>query len=386
MRIPMTLGLCLMIASPAVAEDAIKIGAAVGLSGWIVPYDQPALRGAEMAIDDINAAGGVLGRKLELIKADTKSDQAQSARAGLQVLDEGAAMVLASCDFDFGGPAASEANDRGVVSFSLCAGDYKFGVAGIGPFAYTMTTTGAVEGYAAAEWAATKGWKNAYVLLDDTIQYTKTLCGSFEENAKNVPGLTIVGKDTFKNSDPSISTQITRLEGLSPAPDFVYLCSYAPGAIMAIRQLRSAGIDIPILASGSMDGDFWKESVKDLKNFYYDTWASMYGGNADPRVDKFFVDYKARYGEAPTTALATFGYAAVEIWAKAVAKAGTVEGDKVRQALDTMVDEPTMGGPTTFTDQIHYGMIGRDLIMMEVQDWNRTVLGPFRPKNLPKLQ
>ncbi|MGE3308274.1 MAG: ABC transporter substrate-binding protein [Rhizobiaceae bacterium] len=371
--------------APAAAEDTIKIGAAVGLSGWIVPYDQPALRGVEMAIADINAAGGVLGRQLELVLSDTKADQAQAARSAIELLDGGAEMLIASCDYDFGGPAASEANDRGVVAFSLCAGDHKFGVSGIGPFAYTMTTTAAVEGYAAAEWAASKGWGKAYVLLDDTIQYTKTLCGAFEENAGKVDGLDVAGKDTFKNGDPSISTQITRLQGMSPQPDFIYLCSYAPGAITAIRQLRSAGVDLPILTSGAMDGDSWKDSVANLKDFYYDTWASMYGGNADPRLDKFFVDYKAKYGEEATTSLAIFGYAAIEIWAKAAEKAGTLEGDKVRQTLDGMADEPTLGGLTTFTDKIHYGMIGRDLVMMEIQDWKRTVLGPFRPKNLPQL-
>jgi len=113
------------------ADDAVVVGGAVALSGFIAPYDDPH-KGAILAIDELNAAGGVLGKQIKWVAADTKSDPAQGANAAIDVLEQGAQLVIVTCDYDFGSPAAITAQSRGVMSFSLCAGDPKFGVQGIG--------------------------------------------------------------------------------------------------------------------------------------------------------------------------------------------------------------------------------------------------------------
>src|SRR5688572_21594070 len=90
----------------AQGDKPILIGAAVARSGWMTMYDDGPYKAVQLAIEDINARGGVLGRKLELITADTKTDPAGSARAAAEVLEKGASLVITSCDFDFGGAAA----------------------------------------------------------------------------------------------------------------------------------------------------------------------------------------------------------------------------------------------------------------------------------------
>ncbi|MEM6440573.1 MAG: ABC transporter substrate-binding protein, partial [Pseudomonadota bacterium] len=97
----------------AAAEDEVIIGFAASYSGWMQAYSQPSTNAALIAIDDINAAGGLLGKQLKPVFADAKTDRAESAKAGQQVIAEGAAMLAVDCDYDFGAPAALAAQNAG---------------------------------------------------------------------------------------------------------------------------------------------------------------------------------------------------------------------------------------------------------------------------------
>ena len=100
----------LVSAEAARAEDKpIVIGFATATTGWIAPYDN-GVKAAEMAIEEINAKGGLLGRKLVSVYSDTKSDRAQGAKAGLDVIQKGADLVVVTCDYDMGAPAGLAAS------------------------------------------------------------------------------------------------------------------------------------------------------------------------------------------------------------------------------------------------------------------------------------
>ena len=94
-------------AAPAQAST-IKIGAALCLTGIQAPLDEPALKGAQVAVDEINKKGGVLGKQLELINLDCKSDPVTTGNVAVQLIDQGAKAIIAPSDFDFGGPASRE--------------------------------------------------------------------------------------------------------------------------------------------------------------------------------------------------------------------------------------------------------------------------------------
>ena len=166
----------------APTAEPLVIGAPVAESGWLAAYDGPPMEGVRIAIDEFNAEGGILGRQLELVTADTKTDINLVATAGIELLEQGIEFMIASCDFDFGAPAAIEANDRGIVAMSACAGSMKFGPEGIGPFAFTMSSPAATQGAIMAEWAyAEKGFRTAYVLEDPTIDFEKQACAGFRQ-------------------------------------------------------------------------------------------------------------------------------------------------------------------------------------------------------------
>lgn len=352
--IPAGLALCAATAGLPAAADTVKFGLVMPYSGWFQPIDASTVNGAMLAIKEINATGGVLGQEIEAVSFDNKSEPLLGADGALEVIGKGAKAIIVPSDFDFGAPGAFVAQQNGVISFSG-ASDPKFGVGGIGNLAYSLSTASQAQGALLAEWAfEQQGWKTAYVLLDDTIAYTKSLCGSFADRWKDLAGdAGLLGNDTFLNGDPTIAAQVSRINGLAAKPDVVMLCSYAPGGPSAIRQLRAAGLDQPIMTGESMDGDYWAGTVPGLSNFYVVNFGSFYGDDSDPGIADFFARYQAEYGQRADVSYALRGYSMVQAWARAAEKAGSVEAAEVAKVLDTFADEPLAVGPTTFTPDLH---------------------------------
>src|SRR3954454_11488578 len=235
------------------ASGPIKLGFAIGETGFMAPFDNPAKIAAEFAMDDINADGGAAGRKFTETVANQKSKPELSGDAATQVLGDGANVVVTSCDFDQGSPAALVAQNQGVLAFSTCAASTAFGPQGIGPLAFTMATAAPAEGATMAEYAFNdRGWKNGVTLLDDTIEFDKQSEYGFENRFNDLGGK--LDNETFKQGDQSIASQINAIKQADP--DFIYLASYMPGGASAMKQIRAAGIDVPILADEDVDGDY----------------------------------------------------------------------------------------------------------------------------------
>lgn len=344
----------LALAAPAQAED-ITIGFAIAKSGWMEAYDTPAATAAKIRIDEINAAGGLLGRKIAIVEADTRTDRAGAAKAGLDLLDQGAQMMIVSCDYDFGAPSALVAEGEGMISFFLCAEDVKAGIQGVGPLSFSSSVLAPVQGATMAEWAhAKREARAAYVLEDTFIEYNKGICTGFEWMFPQLEGAAIVGRDSFKNDDASIAAQITRIKSLDTPPDVIMLCSVMPGAAAAVRQLRAAGIDAPILNGSAVDGSYWLDATPGLSNFVLPVQGSIHGDDPRAEVEAFNRAYEAKTGARPASQYAYPGYVLVDLWAKAVERAGTVDGAAVTAELEKMSDEPTAFGPRSFSSELHH--------------------------------
>ncbi len=339
---------------PAAAADDIVIGFSVALSGPIQAYDGDSTRMAKLFIDQTNEKGGLLGKKLRAVDADTKSDRAEGAKAGLAVVQAGAVMAFVTCDYDYGAPAALQAQRAGIISVFLCAEDPKAGILGVGNLSFTASGAAQLQGAVLAKWAVEKkGWKNGYVLLDDSVEYDKSVCAGYDW-IYPMKGGTIVGRDSFKNGDASIASQVTRLATAirEKKVDNVMLCTYDPGGASAIRQIRAAGIDVPILSGSSMDGNYWLAAVPNLKDFYIAVQAAVVG-DPRPEVTALADAFKAKYGSLPASQYAFPVYAFLQLWAKAVTEAGTTDPKAVAAKLETFENVPTVLGPRSFTNKLH---------------------------------
>src|SRR5262245_52474095 len=256
---------CLMLASGCgggegdsatpTGEGPIVIGTANSLTGALAPFETAINDGMAVAVADINLAGGVDGRQLELVHVDAKSDLDLSATAALEVIEKGADVVVPICDADFGAPGARAANEKGVLAIT-CAGAPGIGRQVIGPLTFNTYAGAPTEGAVSAEFAYQgQGWRSAYLMCDQQFEYMKVLCSSFETRWRELGG-SVVGEDTFLQTDPSVAAQVTRFRNASQ-PDVLFLGSY-PGGSPVLKDLRAA-FDGPILLAAAFSGTFWLE-------------------------------------------------------------------------------------------------------------------------------
>src|SRR6202790_5305659 len=342
----------------------IVVGFATASSGFMQAYDKPAQDAAMIRIDEINKAGGLLGRQIKVVAVDTKTDRAEGAKAGLEVIDKGADLVIVSCDYDFGAPAALAAQAAGKVSFFLCAESIKAGIQGVGPNSFSASVLAAVQGATMAEWSYTKkNSRDYYRLLDNWTEYNKGICDGFDYMLPKLKEAKLVGSDTFKNDDTSIASQITRIKNLPKEPDAIMLCSMMPGVVSAIKQIRAAGIKSMILNGSGVDGSYWLKAVPDLSNFFVPVQSSIYGDDPNPKVTEFNKKYKAVTGGDPSSQYVYPGYVLIDVWAKAVERAQTTDTEAVVAELEKMNNEATLFGPRTFSKDLHHQNQGRYLIV-----------------------
>jgi len=368
------------------ADDEVVIGFAIAESGWMNAYDGPPLIGAMMAIEEFNAQGGILGKPIRAVVADTKTDAVQGAKAGTEVVAKGAHFMVVSCDYDMGAPAATVANDNNMISISFCASDAKMGVQGIGPYAFTMNGPGQVEGAKAAKFAWDQGMRKGYALLDASIEYNKSVCHGFLEYWKKLGG-EVVGVDTFMQEDPSIASQITRYKQAASEkgePEVLALCSYVPGAVSAIRQVRGAGINAAIVSGDAMDGHYWAEGVPGLSGHYAVTFGSIYGDDPRPEVNEFFARYREQHGE-PDTSFPLNGYSVIQALKVAAERAGSLDSDAVLAELNKFDKEPLLWGETTFTPDMHIDMF-HVMTIVQIQDGKGSFADRVSMDDPPALQ
>lgn len=376
-------------ASPARVHgqsNPIVIGMPIALSGFINFYDGPFQTGAQIAVDDINKQGGLLGRPLKIVTSDTKSDINQGTRAAIDVVNKGAQFILPTVDYDFGGAAAREAQKRGLIAVST-AGNVLFGKSGIGDKLFNLFQATPTEGAVLAEFIYNNlKLRHPYVLLDTTISYDRDLCRYFNQRWSQLAGAnSLAGQDTFQNSDTSIASQLTRLKQAKTQPDAIVICSYPPGGATAIRQLRGAGITQPIVTGDSFDGPFWLSAVPNEANTYVATTGIPTPGR-DPNAARraFFAKYKLKTGkDAPDGNHALAGYAAVQALAIAIKRAGSTDSDKVQAQLEKFHNENLVIGPTTWTPDCHVSL-GAPFEIAKMVKGTMKYVTTIKPTQVPK--
>lgn len=334
LAILVALSLVLTACGAAGQEDTIKIGAALCLTGIQAPLDEPALKGAQLAVEEINKKGGVLGKQLELINLDCKSDPVTTGNVAIQLIDQGADAIIAPSDFDFGGPASREAQKAGLVGISPAASSPLYGSDALGDKQFTMSMWNTTMGAAAAQHAREQGWDTAYVVTDDFIQYTKDL-GEYFTLAWEDGGGTIVYQEKYTQGAADFSAQLARMKALPEQPDFYYISSYMPDLGLIIRTMREAGITAPIIGGDSYDDPGLFQAIgpeygNDIV-FATHTWVSP---DTSPQMAEFLQAYEAKFGGPPEAMWAATGWDVVNILAGAMEKAGTTDGAAMAKAME----------------------------------------------------
>ena len=322
-------------AEEASAEEPIVLGAVFNATGWMATYDQLPRGAALIAIEDINQAGGVMGRPLELIELDGKTDPAVVGNAARQLIEQGADIIIAPCDFDIGGPASQAAQEAGLVGVSTCATSPLYGSQALGDMQFTVGMWNNIMGAAMAEYGYKElGWQTAYVVSDTSIDYSVSLGDYFAEHFAALGG-EVLGRDTFTAGDEDFSAQIQRINSLETEPDVLYITGVMPDLGTILRQIRAAGIETPMAGGDTYDNSelFALLGPEQGNNIYMATH-SWLGPEVGDEMTRFIDLYKAEYGEPPSSAFIVMGWDTVKLLAEAVESAGTTEGAALADTME----------------------------------------------------
>jgi branched-chain amino acid transport system substrate-binding protein len=346
----------------AESGEPIVVGISAAKSGALEPYDRQGAQMLQMRLEEINKEGGVLGgRKFKVQWLDTESDRPRAGTNARQLIDEGADVIIATCDFDFAFPALQAAMESEVLGMALCASaPIVANPETVGETGGSMGQGADAEGVAMANFLAEEhpDMKSAYIFTDTFLQYNKETASYFKAQWKEL-GNEICGEDDFVGDESlNLAPHITRLRGVVDQCDVVYVGSIVPAGAQLVRAAREAGIDTTFATNVAVNGTTVGEvagRVSGLYSMSHSCLPSYCDGARDEIVD-IADKFEKRWGSAPVESYSIVPYDLGTAIAQAIDKAGSTDGKEVADALfnqDLVFDTVVPPGRKQFTPECH---------------------------------
>ncbi len=356
--------------------EPIKIGYVGDFSEIYSFYDIPIREGAHFAIDEINAEGGVLGRKLELIARDGKNDQEESVRAAEELLTDRGINYMIGTTSDPFLAIGTLACQHGVP---ISTGDSTAPtlVQDIGDCAYQIVMSDNVQGAVAGEYAAKKGYKTAFLLGSTEIPYTKNLPRYFSEAFEKAGGK-VLRREEFRIDAGDYSAQVTKIRNFSPRPDVIFTPMFVPDTPVFMRELRAQGVDIPVVSTDGNHDPSLLKAGKAVEGMVFTTHALPRPGT---KLSDFFDRYREKTGKEPSSVVTAVGYDEIQFVKAALEKAGSADPQALMQALGrTSIDGLT--GKITMDPETRHAQ--KPVTVVEVNNGKFSFADQFFPQFVPE--
>jgi len=369
----------------------ILIGISAAKTGILAPYDLQSGQLFQMRINQIDKAGGVLGKQIKVEWIDTKSDKPTAAANANELISKGAVVIIATCDFDFSFPAINAARSHKVPGIALCASSPKVATPAIvGPYGGSMGLGSDAEGGTMAEWMHAKKpqWKRVYVFKDNSLEYSKATADYFKARWQQLGGK-VCGQDVFVGgANLDLSSQITRLRGAVKGCDAIFDGSWQPFGSQLIKSIRAAGIKTPITTNASVNGVLVNQVAGSVSNFWAEGFACLptyCAGTQTPQVRTIAQQFQATYHTPLGNHYALPGYALADAVVAAIKKAGSTAGPKIAAALfGGGVTVNYFGTKMKFTSNCHRPQPAA----YSIEQWTNgkdTQVGTWKVQSIPKI-
>jgi branched-chain amino acid transport system substrate-binding protein len=357
-------------ATAAWPQESIKIGGLLETSGFIASLGQPGLEGAMLAVEQVNAKGGITGKKLELININTESDNTKTVTAVKRLTEQDQVVAIvgpmnsgssfASIDTVQRAATAmiSNGGSRGIV---LPAADKKW--------IFLAPLTDVLVQSVMLSDMKKKGITKLALLNSDTPFGTSGR-EQLEKNAGSY-GVTIVMQQTFGNDDKDMTPQLTKIRGSDAEATAIW--ATGPGLAIAVKNYRQLGIKTPVyLAHSANDFNFLRlagDAANDVlipssKIYVIDSLSA--DDPQKPVLQAFLRDYQAKYNKLPAT-FAGNGYDATMMIAEAIGKAGT-DRSKIRDAIEAVKNYVGVTAVYSYSPDDHFGAQASSVVMLMVKD------------------
>jgi branched-chain amino acid transport system substrate-binding protein len=328
---------------PAAAAQNIRIGFHVPLTGPAASDGLSAMRGAELAVEQINAAGGINGRKIELVVQDDQARADQAVPLANKYVGEGV-KVMVSGSFSAPTRAAASVFQTAQIPY-ISAYAIHPDITRAGKYVFRTAFTGEVQGRAAAKVAGDLLAKKKVTLLTLNNDFGQSLAAGFKEAAGKF-GIQIVSEYTFGMQDRQFGAVVASVR--KDDPDAIFVVGYYYNGGPLVAQLRAAGIKAPIIGTEGFDSQHFLDIVKDAgEGLIVATALDRDTKSAVTR--KFIEDFEAKY-KTPADMVAASTHTAVNIAAEALRRAGPDDSAKIRDAIAGLKNFEVAAGRLTFND------------------------------------
>lgn len=317
------------------SSDEIRVGLNYELSGDNATYGQGLVEGIELAFEEINSSGGILGKQIKAIKIDNQSKDTEATNVSTRLATRENVVVLL-------GPATSGntkaaippamQNKIPLISGSATADDVTVDANGnVKEYVFKTCFNDSFQGVMMAQFAFYDlNLRNAAILADSSSDYAQSLSKAFQETFKELGG-NILAVEAYQARDTDFKAVLTNLKGLNP--EFLFVPGYYEEVGLIIRQARELGLNVPILGGDGYESPKLVEIAgkEALNDIYY---SSHYSSQDDSEnVVKFKESFKAKYNKEPD-AFNALGYDMAYLFADALERAGEADTEKLKEALE----------------------------------------------------
>ena len=344
-------------------SDNIVIGVLAPLSGTETYYGKDMVQSYQLAVDEINAAGGVLGRQLELYTADDGADPNIAAQAAAKIVSHGVDFVIGGYASGAIIPTMQQFADENLLLLISCANSTNITKLGLNQ-SFMINSPGTHAVVTLTDLLKSLGSKKV-ALIHQGDDYTKNLSDICQQELPK-SGFEIATVEVMEKNAPDVSAIVTAIR--NAGADFVYWCGYHADGSNVIKQLRRGGYEGAIaVGDGSASPDLIKACGADGEGVYV---------TSPPFVEfaeggQSFIDaYKAKYPDGPGN-YATLSYDTVYLLKAAIEKAGTLETDKVRAAVQD-IEYQGLSGLIKFTPERELAV--SNFIILQIKDGKFTLV------------
>jgi branched-chain amino acid transport system substrate-binding protein len=355
-------------------NSTYPIGYDSSQTGLLAYSDVPASKGVQMAIDEINADGGIGGKwKIELTLQDNRSEAAQSAVVAQDLVSKNVKFLICTSDADPCTAAGQIAQKAGIPIMSTAATSPTL-PGSVGNDMFMSVFGDNTQTTALADYAIGKGYRAAYLLCSPDSSYTSKSCDYFSQVFEKKGG-SIVGRGSFTLGAADFSAEVTKIQNMSPAPDVIMTPAYPPDAPTFIKQLRAAGVETPVISIDGVDSqDTISAGGPAVEGLVFTTHGFPAAGTP---TAAFWAAYQAKYGSPPDSVFAATGYDLIKVVEAGVIAADSTDPAKVRDAIDNLENVQGATGTITYKGQNRIPL--KTVYLVQIKDGKFELLDTVQP-------
>jgi branched-chain amino acid transport system substrate-binding protein len=336
------LGFCV----PAFSQDTIKIGEFGSLTGDNASYGVSQNQGIQMAVEEINNSGGVLGKKIDLTVEDNQTKQGQTTTIVRKLISQDHVVALlgevASSKTLEAAPVAQEAK---IPLIATGATNPK--VTQVGDDVFRVCFIDDFQAVVIARFVLEKLHKTKVAFMTDVKQDYSVGLTQFARDYLQKNGGQVVKEQSYSSGDKDFRAQLTDIK--SANPDVILVTGYYPEVSLIIREARQLGIKAAFAGGDGWDGaSLIPVGGKAIEGSYFSNHFST--EDKSPAVQQFVEKYKKKYNTLPD-AFAALGYDSVNLLADAIKRAGSTDSEKLRDAIAGTKDFPGVTGKITINPE-----------------------------------